>query len=168
MWWRLLAVVVGMRLRPIFSVTPRLTIAHTGHVSLPLPCGPFIQPFLVAQQLYTQCCSLSVRCSLFAVTLFLKSSGKISDCATICQLLALFLFCLEDGLNKNAIVDTWMEENPNFFALWGKTTKIEIIKVTLDKRESSGSAIQFSLRTCFILKYFEQHSFASLCSDIWI
>ena len=29
----------------------------------------------------------------------------------------LFLLYLEDDLNKNAIVDTWMEENPNFFAL---------------------------------------------------
>ena len=28
-------------------------------------------------------------------------------------------------------------------------TKIEIIIVTLDNRESSGSAIQFSLQTCF-------------------
>ena len=27
----------------------------------------------------------------------------------------VFLFCFEDDLNKNAIVDTWMEENPNFF-----------------------------------------------------
>ena len=27
--------------------------------------------------------------------------------------------------------------------------KIEIIKLTLDNRESSGSAIQFSLRTCY-------------------
>ena len=25
------------------------------------------------------------------------------------------LMWLEDDLNKNAIVDTWMEENPNFF-----------------------------------------------------
>ena len=27
-----------------------------------------------------------------------------------------FFFCLEDDLNKTAIVDTWMEENPNFLA----------------------------------------------------
>ena len=46
------------------------------------------------------------------------------------------------------IVDTWMEENPIFLALLVKTTTIEIIKVKLDNRESSGSAIQFSLRTC--------------------
>ena len=40
----------------------------------------------------------------------------------------LFLFGLEDDLNENAI---------------------KIIKVTLDDRKSSGSAIQFSLRTCY-------------------
>ena len=45
---------------------------------------------------------------------------------------SLFLFGLEDDQNENAIVKTW----------------IKIIKVTLDNRESSGSAIQFSLQTC--------------------
>ena len=47
----------------------------------------------------------------------------------------LFLFGLEDDLNENAIVETW----------------IKIIKVTLDNRENSGSAIQFSLQTCLKL-----------------
>ena len=44
------------------------------------------------------------------------------------------LFGLEVDLNENAIVETW----------------IKIIKVKSDNRESSGSAIQFSLRTCFV------------------
>ena len=48
----------------------------------------------------------------------------------------LFLFGLEDDLNENAIVETW----------------IKIIKLTLDYRESSGSAIQFCLRTCLFFK----------------
>ena len=43
------------------------------------------------------------------------------------------MFGLEDDLNENAIVETW----------------IKILKVTLDNRESSGSTIQFSLRTCW-------------------
>ena len=42
------------------------------------------------------------------------------------------LFGLDVDLNENAIVETW----------------IKILKVTLDNRESSGSTIQFSLRTC--------------------
>ena len=29
----------------------------------------------------------------------------------------LFLLYLEDDLNKNAIIDTWREENPNFLVL---------------------------------------------------
>ena len=47
-------------------------------------------------------------------------------------ILCLVRCSLEDDLNENAYVETL----------------IKIITVTLDNRESSGSAIQFSLRTC--------------------
>ena len=33
-----------------------------------------------------------------------------------------FEFGWKDDLNKNAIVDTWMEDNPIFSTLLGKTT----------------------------------------------
>ena len=57
----------------------------------------------------------------------------------------LFLLYLEDDLNKNAIVDTLMEENPSFFCTLREDDQNKIIKVILDNRESSGSAIHFSL-----------------------
>ena len=69
-------------------------------------------------------------------------------------LVQIFLLCLEDDLKKNVIADAWMENNLKFFVNFkGRLPQMKIIKVTLNNRESSGSAIQLSSRTCLCLNF---------------
>ena len=61
------------------------------------------------------------------------------------------MLCLEADLNKNAVFDTWMEDNLKNFNTFRDDDPDENNKVTSNDRGSSGSAIQLSSQTCFMI-----------------